>query len=79
MVVELPRAQPGLNAFPLGLHTDKGEPSEGYSNDKFVASCIANPAYLHVRIYAEADYFMIEHLKDAVLAEFRVAIKRVIK
>ncbi|KAJ5464768.1 uncharacterized protein N7458_000454 [Penicillium daleae] len=40
------------------------------SDGKFVASCIANPAYFHLRMYAAADYFIIGGLCIIAEAEF---------
>jgi hypothetical protein len=40
------------------------------SDGEFVASCIANPAYFHLRMYAAADYFIIGGLWIIAEAEF---------
>jgi hypothetical protein len=51
-------------------------PSEPSSQDMFVAYCLTNPAYFHVRMYAEADYFMIDNLKPAAIGAFRKALSK---
>ncbi|CEJ55321.1 hypothetical protein PMG11_01585 [Penicillium brasilianum] len=53
------------SAVSASVNLDAGEGSgeEGSDHD-FAAFCIANPAYFHVRMFAEADYFLIDGLKQ---------------
>lgn len=67
--------QPQENASPSSNHVSGG-PSEGGSDQDFAASCIANPAYLHARMFAAGDYFMIRGLKRTATNQFNDAFTK---
>jgi hypothetical protein len=58
------------NASSSGTPVTSENPTDTGSYDQFVAYCLTNPAYFHVRMYAEADYFMIDNLKQAAISAF---------
>lgn len=61
-----------------GLDAEEG-PSERGPGNNFSAFCIANPAFFHVRMFAEADYFLIDGLKQTSKRLFRKSLASSIK
>jgi hypothetical protein len=49
------------------------------ASDEFTARCIANPAYFHASMYAEADYFLIEELKQKAWRVFYTVLCQELK
>jgi hypothetical protein len=68
---ELNADEPPEDASSSGNLVAGETPSELDSNFVFVVHCMANPAYFHARMYAEADFFLIDGLKPAARLAFQ--------
>lgn len=73
-----PSAQLQHESSPSGSEITSGTTIRRAS-DEFTARCIANPAYFHARMYAEADYFLIDELKRKACWGFHSVLRPELK